>query len=107
MKIIKFRGKDIQTGKFIYGDLIHSHSEKGGVLISEERPISTPARRVEDDSVAQFVGYDADGKEIYEGDICVDKYWRADEKAVLTSNFAYINGNDTPQHFSCYRLKGK
>ncbi len=68
MKIIKFRGKDIQTGKFIYGDLIHSHSEKGGVLINEERPISTPARRVEYDSVAQLIGIDKNGNEIFEGD---------------------------------------
>lgn len=101
MKKIKFRGKDIQTGKFIYGDLIHSHSEKGGVLISEERPISTPARWVAPDSVAQFVGYDADGKEIYEGDVCVSKYV-IEEKAKLISAFLNIKGEDDSQHFSYY-----
>ena len=95
MKTIKFRGKD-RDNIFQYGDLTH---EDGFVFVDEIR--------VDPDSVAQFVGYDVDGNEIYEGDVCIEKNYCLDETAGLTSNFTYINGNDTPQHFSHYKLKGK
>lgn len=57
MKQIKFRGKSKITGEIIYGDLSHY---EGGSYIDDEA--------VYENSVAQFVGYDADGKEVYDGD---------------------------------------
>ena len=93
MREIKFRGKD-KDGYFVYGDLTH---EIGGVFVGDIR--------VDPESVAQFVGCDADGIDIYEGDICVDKY-HCEEKAGLMAKFVTIDGNDEPQKFSCYKLKG-
>ncbi len=61
MKKIKFRGKDIQTGKFIYGDLNHY---RNNIFVDDVR--------VDPETVAQFVCYDASGEEIYEGDKLID-----------------------------------
>ena len=60
---IKFRGRDINTGKFVCGDVAHTEV---GILID--------GREVDPDSVAQLVGYDCDGNEVYEGDLLVDKH---------------------------------
>ena len=62
---IKFRGVDIETGEYRYGCLvIHGPFEgKPGIIDSEDY-----YRAVKPDSVAQLVDYDADGREVYEGD---------------------------------------
>ncbi|MBR4384152.1 MAG: hypothetical protein IKP64_11415 [Selenomonadaceae bacterium] len=64
---IKFRGRDIDTGEIIYGDFreigIHAHIFKEADCYYEEELIE-----VDPDSVAQLVGYDKDGREVYEGD---------------------------------------
>ena len=57
---IKFRGKRVNNGEFIYGNLAHVHPE-----------FYVGGREVDPDSVAQLVGYDCDGREVYEGDIIV------------------------------------
>jgi len=56
-RTIKFRGRDICTGEFVYGDVAHTEV---GILID--------GREVDPDSVAQFVGHDKNGAEVYEGD---------------------------------------
>ena len=60
MREIKFRG-ETYNGRLISGDLIHQH---GKVYIDEVCAECI----VKPESVAQLVTYDADGKEIYEGD---------------------------------------
>ncbi len=60
MKEIKFRGVDIGTGEIVYGDLIH---DDAGVLIFDGHYY-----RVDVGSVAQLIGVDKNGNEIYEGD---------------------------------------
>ena len=63
MEKIKFRGKDTLTGEMLFGDLLHAKRE---LLIL---PFGTKcAKTVDKDSVAQFIGYDCEGKEIYEDD---------------------------------------
>ena len=69
MRKIKFRGKDLETGKFIYGDL---YQPRGAMLIRVDYAIA--ARYVDPDSVAQLVGFDTNGCEVYEGDIVIDKF---------------------------------
>lgn len=59
---IKFRGKRVDTGEFVYGDVAHTEV---GVLIGA-------GFEVEPKSVKQLVGYDADGREVYEGDIVIE-----------------------------------
>ena len=66
---IKFRGRDVESGKHIicgfgYADL------NGKKYIFDAK--TSMAYHVAPDSVAQLVGYDVDGKEVYEGDTLTD-----------------------------------
>lgn len=61
----KFRGIDAD-GFYHYGDLVQGHAS----IIVEEQTAS----EVLSYSVAQLIGYDIDGNEIYEGDTLIDKY---------------------------------
>ena len=85
MRQIKFRGRT-RNGNFVYGDLIQSWNE-ASIFDGERRC------RVLDDSVAQFVGCDKTGVEVYEGDTLVDElenefvaeiYMRPEQVARLT-----------------------
>lgn len=68
MKVpIKFRGKDIMFGRYIYGDLQH---EGRLLLIIHDGYRET----IQPDSVAQLVGYDKNGEEIYTGDTVAIEY---------------------------------
>ena len=58
---IKFRGVSLDTGEFIYGDLRHV----GSTAVIDDTAVY-------EDSIAQLVGYDRNGREVYEGDIVVD-----------------------------------
>ena len=64
---IKFRGRDPITGKFVYYDLKVIDGYLGTVTTDDYN-------YVQNSSIAQLVGYDKDGKEIYEGDIVVSEY---------------------------------
>ena len=59
---IKFRGKRVDNGEFVFGDIAHTEV---GILMDG-------GFEVVPDSVAQLVGYDANGREVYEDDVLID-----------------------------------
>ena len=70
---IKFRGRDM-TGHFVYGLLTKKRIRSSGeirwaIAQSEKQSDTIP---VNENSIAQLVGFDCDGREVYEGDALVD-----------------------------------
>ena len=64
MRQIKFRGRDIETDRTVYGG--YEVGRCGEPIIITNL---TAAYEVTPESVAQLIGIDADGSEIYEGDL--------------------------------------
>ncbi len=70
----KFRGID-EDGKYVYGDYVTR--ENGCAIRFKEKKtlikIYVYEVTVKPETVAQLIGFDIDGKEIYEGDTLIDK----------------------------------
>ena len=87
MREIKFRGKTI-GGLIVFGSYYYENLDDIGeipIIMDEhgEENVVYP------ESVAQLVGYDANGKEVYEGDKLIDRDGRR-IKAALRPNFTSI-----------------
>lgn len=110
-RAIKFRGKDINTGEWLYGNLIQRIGRYPGIMFSYEHngKIHYSEQPVDPDTVGQSTGvYDKNGDEIYEGDIVRIKAFMG---AVTWNPFAtyfYINlDGKTPNINTMYTPLGE
>ena len=102
MRIVKFRGKRRDNGELIYGDLLHYGKYETCIrsyLFPDKNSFSTLP--VDPESVAQFVGYDKNGKEIYSDDTVVNAYG-----AEIPFAAVQISYEDIGKKFTDLRLKG-
>lgn len=81
MREILFRGKRIDNGEWIYGDLIQDG--KGYVGMWEQTPLSHNYK-IDPSTVGQYTGLTANGKKIFEGDI-VKGFYKPTDKLVCGS----------------------
>ena len=78
---IKFRAKRINSADYVYGFFGRTPSTNKPLIVDVS---AFKSYTVEENSVAQLIGYDAEGNEVYEGDI-VDAFF--DDKPEPVYNF--------------------
>ena len=87
MRNIKFRGKRVDNGEWVYGNLIQVENAIAQqiCLIWHKRNNTAHEFMVAPETIGQFTGlYDKDGKEIWEGDVVESE---GDQKVVTFEQF--------------------
>ena len=73
MRTIKFLGKRTDRDEFIIGEAVGLGGNSIGCWVSSYGKWELRWFPVEPESIAQFVGRDKDGREVYEGDVLIDE----------------------------------
>ena len=68
---IKFRGRTQVTDEFVYGTYYYEHFKDTVLEIHAIISEYGEEWRVKPESVAQLIGIDANGREVYEGDLVI------------------------------------
>jgi len=97
---ISFRGKSIETGRFVYGDLFHDKDCWGRITASYIYEYDNAHGRcfqseVDPETVGQFTGlYDNSETKIFEGDIVNCTHWFFDGNEVEENFVANVGFRD-------------
>lgn len=76
MRQLKFRGKSLDNGKWVYGYGVCLIPEEGLVnIFHKQGPNLMQASGVDPETVGQFTGRKIKGNECYEGDIILSESW--------------------------------
>jgi uncharacterized phage protein (TIGR01671 family) len=100
-RIIKFRGKRLDTREWIYGSLLQSRNGYTYAICYIEN-VNAPFNEtvVDPHTIGQFTGcYDSVGEEIYEGDVIKSKY--GIRHVVAFSRGKFIGKNLNAYHEEC------